>query len=93
VCELLPDSLNFKIWQQTAALPHTLHLTEFVDSESPAFICIHLCFCVVSASSGRMTLTGGAAEEKEQKVASLNLDFGHYCFSFLSVLFQRQVVE
>jgi len=40
-----------------------------------------LCLFVVLATSGRMPLTGGAAEDKEKsKAEAINLDFGYYCF-------------
>jgi len=33
------------------------------------------------AASGRMTLTGGMANDKEQK-AAFDLDIGNYCITF-----------
>jgi len=36
--------------------------------------------CVVSASSGRMSLTGSAAEDMDRKAGTIDLTFGRYCF-------------
>jgi len=43
-----------------------------------------VCFCLndVSATSGRMTLTGSAADEKDSKPGAIDLNSGDYCFSF-----------